>query len=239
MLKSKFPFAGILVIATAANTQFAMQQITADFTADTGIETELVISSSGKHTAQILAGAPYDLFISADMRYPGKLFDKNLTTGPPKIYALGQLVLWTLDTTSILDIDHLEDVTASHIAIPNPETAPYGRAAKEALQTLGLWQTLKPQFVYGESVAQTNQYIISGATTAGFTAMSVVLAPENEIIGKWLPVADSLYSPIAQGVVILKRSSKPEQAENFYQYLLSEKSMTTLRSFGYLTVANE
>ena len=222
-----------LIIATAANTQFAMQEIAANFTVNTGIETELIISSSGKHTAQIIAGAPYDIFISADMKYPKKLHDENLTTTEPVVYAYGQLVLWSLNNDRGLHLEDLRNIDFAHLAMPNPETAPYGLAAREALQAIDLWQSLSPQLIFGESVAQANQYIISGAAEAGFTASSIVMAPANKQKGHWTIIPDSLYSPIAQGAVVLKRSNKTEQAEKFYKYLFSEEAMTTLMAFGY------
>lgn len=223
------------MIATAANTQFALETITENFSKEAGIKTRLVISSSGKHTAQIIAGAPYDIFISADMKYPVLLHEQKLTTSSPKIYAYGKLVLWSIDTTRQLSIESLEDINIKHIAIPNPETAPYGQAALEVLQNLNYWELLKSKMVYGESVAQANQYIISGAAELGFTASSIVNSPINHKVGRWSEVPDTLYSPIAQGVVILKRTNKAEQAQKFYEYLLSEKSMAVLRSYGYQT----
>jgi molybdate transport system substrate-binding protein len=224
-----------LVIATAANTQFALEEIAKNFTRDTGIETRLVISSSGKHTAQILAGAPYDIFLSADLKYPQSLYEQKLTTAEPKIYAFGQLVLWSLDTTSRYNVYNLTEQNIEHLAIANPETAPYGIAAKEVLLNINIWDKLEKIIVYGESVAQTNQYILSAAAEVGFTASSIVLSPINRNNGRWTTIPDSLYTPIAQGLVILKTSHKPQEAEKFYQYLLSEPSQKMLRSYGYRT----
>lgn len=222
-----------LTVATAANSQYAISAIAEQFKVDTGIELDLIISSSGKHTAQILAGAPYDVFISADLKYPEKLYKAGLTLSKPKIYAYGQLVLWS----------NVEDLSANfsvanfpsfkRIAIANPITAPYGVTARDVLVNLEIWDNLSENIVYGESVAQTNQYIISGAVNVGFTAASVVMAPENKNIGRWAMIPDSLHSPISQGVVTIKSSSQLMLAEKFYQYLFSEKSKAILRSYGY------
>ena len=233
LLTSCQPSGDSLVVATAANTQFALEEIARKFEAQSGYAVNLVISSSGKHTAQIIAGAPYDLFISADMKYPEKLSRDGLTQAPPRVYAYGKLVLWSMDTINLESLDILMNPSLQHIAIPNPETAPYGLAAREALEKLNIWQELEPKYVFGESVAQTNQYIISGAAAMGFTASSIVLAPANQAKGSWLRVADSLYSPIAQGAVILKSSPKPAAAEKFYQYLFSEEAAKILVDFGY------
>lgn len=210
-----------------------MQEIAANFSDQTGIQTELIISSSGKHTAQIIAGAPYDIFISADMKYPHKLYTENLTSAKPRIYAYGQLVLWSMNKEQIVSLEGLEHQELNHLALPNPETAPYGTAAREVLQKINQWQILSSRLIFGESVAQANQYIVSGAAELGFTASSIVMAPTNEHLGRWIIVPDSLYTPIAQGVVLLKRSTKPEQAEKFYKYLLSEEAMITLKAYGY------
>lgn len=222
-----------LIIATAANTQFAIEQIVEDFQANSDIDIELVISSSGKHTAQIVAGAPYDLFISADMRYPEHLYQNNLTTEAPIVYAYGQLVLWSMREIEFTDFAGLANMGFDHFAIPNPETAPYGISAQQALKATEQWDILYPRFVFGESVAQTNQYIISGAAEIGFTAASIVLAPKNQGTGHWQYVPDSLYTPLAQGMVVLKNSEKQASAQKFYEYLLSKKSQETLKTFGY------
>jgi len=222
-----------LTIATAANCQFAIDSIATNFSKETGIKINLVISSSGKHTAQIIAGAPYDIFISADMKYPQRLYAQGLSEAEPEVYAYGKLVLWSINKTMKTTIDNLIKKDFQHLAVPNPETAPYGIAAREAMIKLNLWEELQDYFVFGESVAQTNQYIVSGAADIGFTAASIVKAPKNQSLGRWVAVSDSLYRPITQGVVILKSTTKPDEAQRFYQYLFSENSKKVLTSFGY------
>jgi len=222
-----------LMIATAANMQFAMAEIVQAFTKETGVDCEIIISSSGKLTAQIKEGAPYDIFLSADMRFPNELATNNLIIGAPKIYAYGHLVLWTMiaefePNLGSLDKDHIK-----YIAIANPKTAPYGLAAMQVLQGLDNFAKVEKKLVFGESVAQTNQFIHSNVADIGFTAKSVVLSEQMNNQGNWINI-DVPYTPIAQGVVQL--NNRPEQSENakrFFDFLFSQKSKQILNRFGY------
>jgi len=161
----------VLYIATAANVQFAMDDLTAMFSEETGIPCEIILGSSGKLMAQIREGAPYHVFVSADMKYPVTLFNDGLTTARPDIYANGSLVLWTLDDR-LPSIEILRSGEVSKIALANPSTAPYGRAASQALEFYGMDMEVADKLVYGESISQTNQFIISGSAQVGFTAKS-------------------------------------------------------------------
>ena len=176
---------GSLTIATAANMQFAMQELADRFSADTGIACNLTVGSSGKLTAQISEGAPFDLFVSADMKYPQTLYEGGLGVSPPRAYAYGSLVIWTLSETLEPDLGSLTQNVVQHIAIANPETAPYGKAARQALEHYGLYRAVQPKLVYGESIAQTNQFVISGAAEAGITALSAVRSPQMQGMGYW------------------------------------------------------
>ena len=167
---------GPLTIATAANMQFAMEDMIRAFEVAADISCELVVSSSGKLTAQIHEGAPFDILISADMKYPEDLYRAGLTETPPQVYAYGKLVLWSLQDSLELSLQALKSPNVRHVALANPETAPYGKAALEVLQYHGIYEEVREKLVFGESIAQTNQFIISKAAEAGFTAMSVVLA---------------------------------------------------------------
>ena len=222
-----------LTIATAANTRFAIEAIAQEFENETGISYQLIIGSSGKHTAQIEAGAPYDVFISADIKFPNKLYELGLTVAEPAIYAYGKLVIWTLNDTLSLDVQQLSAVERHHIAMPNPKTAPYGRAAKEALDYYELYDQLSNSLVFGESVAQTNQFILSQSADLGFTAASIVLAPSMKNKGKWQFVEENAYSPIAQGAVVIKQSSQLHKANKFYLFLFSPTAKKILQAHGY------
>lgn len=224
-----------LLIATAANMQFAMKEIVKSFTEQSGIPCEIIISSSGKLTAQIKEGAPFDVLVSANMKYPEDLHQDGFTTNAPQIYAYGQLVLWTIDDGLNPSVDSLVVASIDHIALANPKNAPYGMAAMEVLEKQGIYQELKEKLVFGESIAQTNQFIISKAAEMGFTAKSVVLSPEMRSKGHFTAIDPNWHQPIAQGIVLLKKSDKLEQAQQFYNYLFSDAGQTILNQYGYST----
>ncbi len=223
-----------LTIATSANMQFAMEALIRTFSQETGIACATIISSSGKLTAQIKEGAPFDLLVSANLKYPRELFESGLATAAPEVYAYGKLVLWTALENRVLALDKLSDSSIRHIALANPKTAPYGMAAQEVLEHYNYVAALKEKLVYGESIAQTNQFILSKAADMGFTAKSVVLSPSILGKGQWMEVDSELYTPIEQGVVLLKnRGGQKEEAAAFYKFLFSDRGREILTNFGY------
>lgn len=223
-----------LRLATAANMQFAMKILAADFESKTGIACDLVISSSGKLTAQIKEGAPYDVFISADTSYPKAIYDAGFAVNPPKIYAYGKLVLWSFNGSETPRLQDLGNDSIQHIALANPKTAPYGSAAVSVLENSGIYEKVKDKLVFGENIAQTNQFIISGAAEMGFTALAVVKSESQNAQGNYLLVDERLYDPIAQAAVVLKRKDgNREDAETFYNYLFSSEAHKILKDFGY------
>lgn len=228
------PAAQGLTLAVAANMQFAMDELTAQFTAQTGIPCQVVISSSGKLTAQIREGAPFDVFVSADMKYPQTLHAEGLTAAPPRVYARGRLVLWSLYDDIPPYFEQLSRPAVSHVALANPQTAPYGVAARSVLQHHQLWDSLAKKFVFGESISQTNQFILSRSAEIGFTALSVVLSPRMKGQGQWREIPPDLYAPIEQGVVQLRREGvDPAAARRFYDFLFSSEAQQVLEEFGY------
>ena len=223
-----------VTIAAAANMQYALGPIIKKFTEKTGISCDLIMGSSGKHTAQIMEGAPFDVFVSADMKYPSDLYNKGFTTAPPEIYAYGKLVLWTMVDGLPVSIKSLNDSAINHIALANPKTAPYGLAALEVLKKHGLLDSLENKLVYGESVGQTNQFIYSKSAEIGFTAQAVVLSPEMKGKGNWALINNSDYTPISQGAVVIKQSKRNNlQADKFYKFLFSDEAKIILKDFGY------
>ena len=223
-----------LRVAVAANAQFVMEQVKTAYQKKTGTPMELIVSSSGKLTTQIQQGAPYDIFLSADMEYPQTLYKAGLTTAAPVIYAYGSLVLWTMGNLPLTtDLKVLLDPAVRHIAIANPATAPYGEAAIAYLNYRKRLNSIKPKLVYGESIAQVNQYVLTGAAEVGFTAKSVVLDPSLKQRGHWIDLPATGYSPIAQGVVILKRTGQLSVAQRFVQFLRSPDARRILQQFGY------
>jgi molybdate transport system substrate-binding protein len=217
-------------VAVAANAQFVMGKLQTEFERKTRITLEPVINSSGKLTTQIQQGAPFDVFLSADMQYPDALYASGQASTKPRIYAYGLLVLWTrTNTGSSTGLSALSKPQIRKIALANPKTAPYGAAAVELLTSQGLLTKIQEKIVYGESIAQVNQYLLSGAVDAGFTAKSVVLEPALRGKGRWIEVEGA--TPIAQGVVLLKNAG--DGARQFYDFLFSPSARAIFQQYGY------
>ncbi len=223
-----------ITLAVAANMQFVIGELTQTFQEQTGIACELVISSSGKLTAQIAEGAPYDVLVSADMKYPNEILSKGLAATPPKVYGRGKLALWSMVEGFTPSLESLTDETVKHIALANPKTAPYGIAAVEVLKNHQLLDKVENKLVYGESISQTNQFITSRSAEVGFTSLSVVLSAEMKGKGNWIALDIRLYPPIEQGVVVIQRKDGPvDQAKKFYDFLSSEEARKVLTAYGY------
>ena len=226
-------------VAVAANAQFVAQVLKEAYEKETATTVELIVGSSGKLTTQIKQGAPYDVFLSADTRYPAALYRGGYAQGKPRIYAYGSLILWT---TKSLDLSKGMGVVAASsvkkIAIANAQLAPYGEAALQALAYYKLNKAAQPKLVYAESIAQVNQYVISGAADVGFTAKSVVLEPAMKGKGKWIPVDAAAYPRIAQSAVLLKpaRNKNSVLAQRFYNFLYSPKAKAIFKKYGYVTI---
>lgn len=226
-----------IVVATAANVQYVMKEIKTEFEKESGKEIDIVVGSSGKLTTQIREGAPFDVFVSADTKYPQEIFKNGGAADKPKIYALGTLVLWSKSIPKPeLNIDRLTDDKVKKIAIPNPETAPYGEAAIQVLKSKGLFEQIEKKLVFGESIAQTAQYITSGNVEAGFNALSIVLSPEMKDQGNYIILDSTDYKPIEQAAILLNHSAdspKKETSEQFYNFLYSQKAKAIFQKYGY------
>ncbi|MGY5354027.1 molybdate ABC transporter substrate-binding protein [Wenyingzhuangia sp. IMCC45467] len=223
-----------VVIATAANMQFAMKEIAKKFYQEKGIKCEIVISSSGKLTAQIKEGAPYDVFVAANMKYPKEVYKSGFTHTKPRVYAFGKLVLWSMDKNVHPSLDEFTNPKINHIALANPDTAPYGYASVEVLKNINIYNQIKDKLVYGESISQTNQFITLQSAEIGFTAMSVVLSPEMKGKGNWIEINKINYTPIKQGVVVIKHKNKINPlAMTFYDFLFSNMAQKILQDYGY------
>jgi molybdate transport system substrate-binding protein len=221
-------------VATAANLQAVIAVLQKDFKQRSGIEIEPIIGSSGNLVAQMHNGAPFDVFLSADMSFPKRLADDGLTTSAPVVYAQGILIICS---TQDLGYENWERLLLTpkikKIAIANPAIAPYGLAAQEALQHRGIYTDVKGKLVTGESISQVNTYITTGVAEVGFTTQSLVKDPNNKTRLYWKAVDPSLYSPIEQGMVILKNSANKANAEKFYRYMQSADAKKILAEFGY------
>lgn len=223
-----------MIIATASNVKFAMDTLSLLFEKETGIATRIISGSSGKLTAQIQRGAPFDVFFSADMKYPEEVYRNGYALSPPRIYARGSLVLWTNMEYPETLLDLLCSERVERIAIANPRNAPYGKAAMEYLRNSGIYKCVEHKLVFGESISQVNQFLVSGTAEVGFTAKSVVLSPEMTGKGNWIDLEPSAYIPIDQGVVIVSRDPlKITQAEKLLNFMFSDTARKILASYGY------
>lgn len=225
-----------LTIATAANVQFAMDTLASLFEEETGIKTNIITGSSGKLTAQILQGAPYDIFLSADMKYPEQIFNSGKALNEPEVYAYGSLILWTLKDDVEPGLEILTSKLIKRIAIANPKTAPYGVVSVDFLKKVNLLERVKDKLIYGESISQVNQFITSRSADIGFSAESVVLSSRLTDAGHWIKLDSTKYAPLQQGVVIIDRENgKTSEAEKFFSFLLSLRAKKILSEFGYKT----
>ena len=229
--------AGSVTVAVAANVKFAFQELKTTFAKETGIAVKEVVSSSGKITAQVLNGAPFDVFLSADTGYPEKLRQQGLTASAPKIYAYGTLVLWTMKNIDLgRGIALLTQDTIGKVAIANPRLAPYGRESVRAMAHYHVYSAVEPKLVYGQSISQTTQYIESRAADVGFTAKSVVLAPNMKGMGHWVEIPRDAYQPIAQAAVILKHGEDQNAAaaNKFFDFIYSPPARAIFSRYGYV-----
>jgi len=191
----------------------------------------LISGSSGKHYAQILNGAPFDIFFSADKVRPILLEKKGISeTGSRLTYALGRLVLWSSLDGFVEKDEQLYSNDLRFLAIANPKIAPYGGAAREALISMNLWEDLQSKLVRGENIAQTFQFINSGNAKLGFISYSQLMNPSYPVVGSFWEVPQTLYTPIEQQVVLLKKSSL---AKDFLSFFESDESLNIISKFGY------
>jgi len=221
-------FAKTLLVAVAGNTTYALPSLKQKFNElYPNINVKFIISSSGKLTAQIQNGAPFDVFLSANMKYPNYLYSKKLAVTKPKIYTKGALVLLSI-TKKLKNLNDLKNVQT--IAIANVKTAPYGKAAIEVLKNAKLYSMVKNKLVYAETVNQVVSYV-KNAVEAGFVAKSSMFSPKmKKYKNNWININQNLYSPIEQGIVIIKDSP---QARKFYNFILSKKAKTVFKKYGY------
>ncbi|MFW3374876.1 molybdate ABC transporter substrate-binding protein, partial [Aliarcobacter butzleri] len=226
-------------VAVAANVSYAINDLVAEFNkTNPDTKVQITLGSSGKFTTQIENGAPFNIFMSADMKFPETLFGKNLAITKPVIYAQGSLAMLSskeLDFSKGINL--VTDKSIEKVAIANPKTAPYGTAAVEAMKNAKVLDKVENKFVYAESISQAVTYATTAADV-GFIAKSS-LYDENMSKYKenvnWASVDPSLYTPIDQGIVILANAKDNSEAKAFYDFILSEKAKEIFHRFGYLT----
>ena len=233
MLMAAIPTrAETVLVATAANFAVPLQQLSEAFATASGHELRIVTGSTGNLAAQVRNGAPFMVLLAADEERPAQLEAEGFAiAGTRFTYALGRLVLWGPDPRWLM-IDPgaaLADPALKHLAIANPDLAPYGRAAEQALTGLGLWEAAQPKLVRGEDVGQTLQFVESGNAELGFVALSQVIDKSGS---RW-EVPENLYEPIRQQAVLLQPGEESAAARAFLDFLRSEPVRETIRAAGY------
>ena len=223
-------------VAVAANMKDAFTEIYSAFKAGGKPDIRVAYGSSGNFTTQILNGAPFNLFISADEHFPLELYKQGKAVDQGKVYAIGKIALIASSASGIpLSKDKGEIARAftkaNKIAIAKPELAPYGKAAIEYLKTEGLWDLAKDKLVYGDNISAATMFVATGAADIGFTSLSLARAPQISQQTHYLLLSDSLYEPIKQRMVLMKNS--PQDAIDLYQFMQSPSAKDILVRHGY------
>lgn len=222
-----------LQIAVAANFATTAAQLGEKFSSETGIKVNISSASTAKLALQISEGANHHIFLSADTAAPGRLYRQGELAGPPLVYCQGQLLLMSPKNAHFPDLQSLASPTLHHLAIANPETAPYGKAAMEALTSSSLLPVVKEKLVIGESIAQVNLYLQNGNTEAALTSGSARMdLPGFE--AHLIP--QTHYQPILQGMGITRKGAvqNPVAAQKFMDFMQSEAAQTLIQAAGYL-----
>src|SRR5580658_558662 len=224
-------------VAAAADLQFAMKDVAAQFEKQTGTKVDVTYGSSGNFFSQLQNGAPFDLFFSADIDYPRKLQEAGFAEpGTLYEYAIGRIAIWTPADAKVDVVRQgwktLLDASVQKIAIANPEHAPYGRAAVAALEKAGIYDQVKAKLVYGENISQAAQFVQSGNAQAGIVAMSLAVSPGMKEGKRWeIPV--DMHPPIEQAAILLKTSKNKTNASAFLEFVKSEGGRATLGKYGF------
>ncbi len=226
-----------LAIAAASDLVFCLEALNRAFaTSEPSVSLRVSTGSSGNFFAQIKNGAPFDVFLSADLIYPIKLIaagaaeEKSLTR-----YGIGRIVLWTRRTDLAIDdlASVVRDPSVKRFAIANPDHAPYGRAAKEALDKFGAWAEVRPKLVLGENIAQTAQFVQTGNADVGIVALSLVIAPGLNQSGRWTEIPSSAHAPLEQGVVLTRRGASNPAARRYLAFLATPAARTIFDRYGF------
>ena len=226
-------------VAAAADLKFAVEEVAARFTADTGKTLRLSFGSSGNFTRQIQEGAPFQLFMSADEDLVFRLADAGKTEDRGTVYATGRIVLFTPNGSTVAPDAEMRDLGAAlkdgrlkRFAIGNPDHAPYGKRAEEALRKAGLWDSIHPRLVLGENIAQAAQFAVSGDAQGGIVAYSLVLSPQLSGKGRYVLIPQDWHQPLRQRMVLLKGAD--ESARAFYAYLQQPRAREVMRKYGFI-----
>lgn len=228
------------VIAAASDLKFALDEVAGQFTQDTGKQLNLSFGSSGNFFRQIQQGGPFEMYLSADEAYVLELNKQGLTDGDGLLYATGRLALFAPSGATFTPDEAMADLRAAlldgrvkRFAIANPEHAPYGRAAKQALMSQALWTATQGALVLGENIAQTAQFVTSGAADGGIIAYSLALSPPLKNKGRFALLPESWHQPLRQRMVLLKNAGPV--ARMFYDYLQQKPGRAILERYGFVT----
>ena len=229
---SRVGHSGELTVAAAADLTNAFEEIGQEFQSSTGTKVVFNFGSSGLLEKQIENGAPIDLFAAANVDYINQLEQKGLIIpDTKKVYARGRIILWTLKDSPIR-IEKLADLTrpeVKRIAIANPEHAPYGMAARQALERAGLWDSVKSKLVYGENVRQTLQYAQTGNVEVAIVALSL----SGQTDGHWILVPEELHNPLDQALGVIKGTKNEAGARAFADFIVGERGQTIMKKYGF------
>jgi molybdate transport system substrate-binding protein len=222
-------------VAAAADLAFAFKDVGAAFERKTGSKVSFTFGSTGQLAKQISEGAPYDVFAAANVSYVDDVVKAGACDPDTKArYARGRIVIWTKKSSGVAAAAALTDLTDARfvkIAIANPDHAPYGRAAKQALEAAGVWEAVKPKIVYGENVQQTLQFAQTGNTEAAISALSLATVAED---GAYQLIDESLHKPIDQALVVCHRGTSAEVARDFTAFVNSRDGRAIMTRYGFL-----
>jgi len=238
LLTLRSVYAQEIRVAAAADLKSALGEVSAQFQKLAGKKIDVIYGSSGNFYAQSQNGAPFDVFLSADIDYPRKLEAAGLAEpGTLYEYAVGRIVIWMPGDARAdlakLGWKALLEPGVERIAIANPEHAPYGRAAVAALRNAGLYEQVRRRLVYGENIAQAAQFVASGSAQVGILALSLAVSPAMKEGKRW-EIPANMHPPIEQGVVILKSAKDKEGAQAFLAFLKSDAGRKILESYGFM-----
>lgn len=224
-----------VTIAAAADLKFCLDEILAAFRqAHAGADVEVVYGSSGNFKTQIEQGAPFDLYFSADIAFPHALAQEGFAASEVQPYAIGRLVLWSTSIdVSTMHIADLARADIGRIAIANPQHAPYGKRAEEALRASGIWDKVEGKLVYGENIGQTAQFVQSGNAEIGMIALSLAIGPQMKGKGSYSLVPGNLHQPLEQGFVVTKRAGDNALARAFADYMRTPAAREVMVRYGF------
>lgn len=232
-----------ITVAAASDLHFAFKELVAEFERQTGDRVKLSLGSSGNFYSQIVNGAPFDLYFSADIGYPRKLAEAGLAApGSLYQYATGRVVLWAPNGTKLdlaKGLEVLLDPSAKKVAIANPKHAPYGRAAVSAMEHVGVYDRVKPKVVHGENVSQAAQFVQSGAADVGIIALSLALAPSLQSAGTFWLIPQDAHPSIDQGAVIVNTSKNRAAAQRFLEFVQTPAARSVMKRYGFLLPGEE